>query len=179
MVVLIMCLIIAPEIPLLERILFALAVVLILIACEEIDIMSNLSAFLAQNAVQDETEKYIASKRFVDKGQPVEWELQSITGEEDEQLRKSCTKRVQVEGKKGQYMQDMDANKYLGLLAVKCIVFPNLNAAELQDSYGVMGGDTLLKKMLKPGEYQDLLAKIQEINGFNAVMDELVEEAKN
>jgi hypothetical protein len=143
--------------------------------------MSNsLSAFLAQNAVQDETVKYPASKRFVDaKGKPVDWELQGITSEEDEQIRKSCTKRVPVEGKRGQYTQDLDGNKYLGLLATKCIVFPNLNATELQDSYGVMGADAVLKKMLKPGEYQDLMAKIQEINGFDIGMDDLVEEVKN
>ena len=42
-----------------------------------------------------------------------------------------------------------------------------------------MGADALLKTMLKPGEYQDLLKKVQEINGFDTGMDELVEEAKN
>ena len=172
-------LIIAPEIPLLERIIFALAVVLILILTEEIDIMSNLSAFLAQNAKTDETVKLVVSKRFVEDGKPLEWELQSVTSEEDEQIRKSCTKKVQVAGKKGQYTQETDYEKYLGLLAVRCIVYPNLNAAELQDSYKVMGGDAVLKNMLKPGEYQDLLKKIQEINGFDVGLDELVEEAKN
>jgi hypothetical protein len=141
--------------------------------------MSDLSAFLAQNVAQDESIKYVASKRFVEDGKPVEWELQSVTSEEDEQIRKSCTKKVQVPGKRGQYTQDTDYEKYLGLLAVRCVVFPNLNDAKLQDSYGVMGADTLLKKMLKPGEYQDLLKKIQEINGFDIGMDELVDEAKN
>lgn len=141
--------------------------------------MSNLSAFLAQNAVQDEKIKYVASKRFVEDGKPVEWELQSVTSEEDEQIRKSCTKRVPIPGKHGQYIPETDLNKYLGLLAVKCVVYPNLNATELQDSYGVMGADNVLKKMLKPGEYQNLLNKIQEINGFSVNMDELVDEAKN
>lgn len=141
--------------------------------------MSNLSAFLAQNAVQDDTVKYAASKRFIDGGKPVEWELQAITSEEDEQLRKSCTKKIQVPGKRGQYTQETDFEKYLGLLAAKCIVYPNLNAAELQDSYGAMGADNVLKKMLKPGEYQDLLKKIQELNGFDITLDDLVEEAKN
>lgn len=141
--------------------------------------MGDLSAFLAQNAVQDENIKYIASNRFVHDGKPVEWELQGVTSEEDEQIRKTCTKKVQVPGKKGQYTQDFDSEKYLGLLAAKCVVYPNLNAAELQDSYKVMGADAVLKKMLKPGEYQELLKKIQEVNGFNIGMDELVEEAKN
>lgn len=141
--------------------------------------MSNLSAFLAQNAKDNETVKHVVSKRFVEDGKPVEWELQSVTSEEDEQIRKSCTQKVQVAGKKGQYTQETDFEKYLGLLAAKCIVYPNLNAAELQDSYGVLGADTVLKKMLKPGEYQDLLKKIQEVNGFDIGLDELVEEAKN
>jgi hypothetical protein len=141
--------------------------------------MSNLSAFLAQNVAQDENIKYVASKRFVEDGKPVEWELQSVTSEEDEQIRKSCTKKVQVLGKRGQYAPETDYEKYLGLLAARCVVFPNLNDAELQDSYKVMGADAVLKKMLKPGEYQDLLKKVQEINGFDIGLDELVDEAKN
>jgi hypothetical protein len=141
--------------------------------------MSNLSAFLAQNVAQDENIKYVASKRFVEDGKPVEWELQSVTSEEDEQIRKSCTKKVQVPGKRGQYAPETDYEKYLGLLAARCVVFPNLNDAELQDSYKVMGADAVLKKMLKPGEYQDLLKKVQEINGFDIGLDELVDEAKN
>lgn len=141
--------------------------------------MNNLKAFLAQNVAQEENVNYVASRRFIeDSGEPAEWKLQSVTSEEDEQLRKSCTYKVQVPGKYGQYTQETDFEKYLGLLAAKCVVSPNLNAAELQDSYGVMGADVVLKKMLKPGEYQDLLKKIQEINGFKP-MGELVEEVKN
>ncbi|SDF62055.1 phage tail assembly chaperone [Sporomusa acidovorans] len=167
------------EIILLERIVFVLAVFLIINRNGEIDFMSNLSAFLAQNVVREENVKYVASKRFVDEGKPVDWELQSVTSEEDEQIRKSCTHKVPIPGKYGQFTRETDYEKYLGLLAAKCIVYPNLNAAELQDSYGVMGADAVLKKMLKPGEYQDLLKKIQEINGFDIDMNALVEEAKN
>lgn len=141
--------------------------------------MSSLSAFLSQNALRDDNIKYVASKRFVEKDIPIEWELQSITSEEDELIRKSCTKRVQAPGRKGQFTIDTDFEKYLGLLTAKCVVFPNLNDASLQNSYGVMGADSLLKAMLKPGEYQDLLKKVQEVNGFDVGLDELVEEAKN
>jgi hypothetical protein len=141
--------------------------------------MSNLSAFLAQNALKDENIKYVASKRFIDKdGKPILWELCSITSEEDEAIRKDCTKKVQA-GKKGVYTQETDFNKYAGKLAARCTVFPNLNDAELQNSYGIMGAEALLKIMLKPGEYADLLTKVQEINGFDTTMEELVDEAKN
>lgn len=142
--------------------------------------MSNLSAFLAGNAVSEENVKYPASKRFVDgNGEPMMWELQAIETEEDEDIRNKFTKSVLVPGTKNQYMQKFDANGYLAVVAARCTVFPNLNDSELQDSYKVMGADKLLKKMLnKPGEYQDYLKKVQEVNGFIPLSD-MVEEAKN
>lgn len=141
--------------------------------------MSNLTAFLSQNAVKVENVKYAASKRFVDEGKPIEWELQGITGEEDEALRKSCTKRKPVPGKRNMYAPETDYAEYVAKLVVKCTVFPNLDDAELQNSYGVMGAEALVRKMLTPGEYADLAAKVQEINGFEVSMDEAVDEAKN
>jgi hypothetical protein len=142
--------------------------------------MSNLSAFLAQNATKDEKIKYVASKRFVGQDKkPVEWEIKSVTSAEDETIRKACTKKVPVPGKRGQFTQETDYNQYLGKLAAACTLFPNLNDVELQNSYGVMGADALLKTMLKPGEYADYLAQVQEVNGFDTSMEELVDEAKN
>jgi hypothetical protein len=142
--------------------------------------MGNLSAFLAENAKKVENIKHVVSKRFIDEnGNPIKWEITCITSQEDEALRKNYTKRVQIPGKRNQYTTETDYNLYLGKLAAKCTVFPNLNDAELQNSYGVMGDDALLKVMLTPGEYADYLTKIQEVNGFDTSFDELVDEAKN
>lgn len=142
--------------------------------------MANLSGFLAQNAIKVENIKYVASKRFLgDDGKPLEWEVKCIPSTEDEALRKSCTKRVPIPGKRNQYTSETDYNLYLGRLAATCTVFPNLNDAELQNSYGVMGADDLLKTMLMPGEYADYLTKIQEVNGFEVTFEEAVEEVKN
>lgn len=142
--------------------------------------MSNLSAFLSQNAIKVENQKYVASKRFVgDDNKPMEWELCAITSTEDEALRKASTKRVPVPGKRNQFIPETDYNVYLGRLAAKCTVFPNLKDADLQTSYGVMGDDALLKVMLTPGEYADYLSKIQEVNGFEIPLEDAVEEAKN
>lgn len=140
----------------------------------------SLSAFFAQNALQVENIKYVASKRFLDeKKKPMKWEIKSITSQEDEELRKQCTKRVPVSSKRNQFTMETDYNLYLGKLASKCTVYPNLNDAELQNSYGVMGADTLLKTMLTAGEYADYLTKIQEINGFDTSFEDMVDEAKN
>lgn len=142
--------------------------------------MSNLSAFLSQNAIKVENVKHVVSKRFVGEDKkPMKWEVCGITSDEDEALRKSCTRKVPVPGKRNQYVPETDYNAYIGKLAARCTVFPNLSDAELQNSYGAMGADALLKTMLTPGEYADYLAKVQEVNGFEVSMDELVDEAKN
>lgn len=142
--------------------------------------MSNLSAFLSQNAVKVENIKYVASNRFLDKDKnSVEWEIACITSDEDEALRKSCTTRVQVPGKKNMYQPETDYAKYITKLVTRCVVFPNLNDKELQDSYKVMGAEQLIKTMLLPGEYADLAEKVQKVNGFEVSLEDKVEEAKN
>lgn len=142
--------------------------------------MSDLSLFLSQNVEKCEEVAYIASKRIKGADGPVEWRLKPVTTEVDEAIRKSCTKQVPAPGgRKGMYTKEVDYDKYLGKLAATCTTYPDLNNAELQNSYGVMGGDALLKVMLLPGEYADYLAKVQEVNGYEVTQQELVDEAKN
>lgn len=141
--------------------------------------MSDFAVFMAGNAEKNETVKYVASKRFAIKGKPVEWEIKSVDSDLDEAIRKECTKKVPVPGKRGQYTQEVDTDKYLAKLCVACTVYPNLNDAELQNSYGVKDGIALLKKMLKPGEYTEYKTKVMEVNGYDMSMEDLVEEAKN
>ena len=142
--------------------------------------MGDLSCFLSQNAVKAGNERFVASKRFLGQNKkPVEWEIKAISSKEDELLRKDCTKRVPVTGRKGQFTQETDYNLYLGKLAAACTVYPNLNDKELQDSYQAMGADSLMKSMLTAGEYAGYLEKIQQVNGFDTTLEELTEEAKN
>lgn len=137
----------------------------------------NLEAFMLEE--KEEVIEYIASTRFKDKeGKPIHWKLRSITAKENDEIRKQCYKQVQVAGKRGQYRQEFDSGKYLEMLALKCILEPNLNSVELQDFYHVMSPADLLKEhLLKPAEYDNLIAKLQEINGYD--LNEAVEEAKN
>jgi len=143
--------------------------------------MSNLTAFLSQNAIKIEVEEHVVSKRFVDPEtkEPMKWQVGAVSSDRDEALRKQHTKRLQVPGKKNVFQPTTDYDAYLASLAVECTVFPDLNSAELQNSYGVMGAETLLKKMLLPGEYAEYLKIVQNANGFDVGMDEAVEEAKN
>lgn len=140
----------------------------------------DLSAFLAENAQPVENVEYIVSTRFKDEGgKPVPWTVRVISSAEDEQLRKSCRKRVQVPGKKNQYTSETDYDQYVGKLLVACTVTPNLNDATLQDSYHVMGAEQLLKAMLTAGEYANYAEKVQEICGFDVGLQDEVDEAKN
>lgn len=140
--------------------------------------MGGLSAFMAQNVIKQEHMRLAVSPRFMEDGKPVEWEARALTTEEDEALRKKFTRHVQVTGKPGQFRDEFDANGYLAAMAAACTVYPDLNDAELQDSYGALGAEALLKKMLLAGESTLYFAKLQELNGFTS-FEEQVDEAKN
>ena len=140
-------------------------------------VTNTLGRFLKTNLAQRVNVKYVASKSFTDEaGKPLEWELRASTVQEDEQLRKECTKRRAT--KYGQYTEEFEANEYMARLVANSIVYPDLNDSELQDSYGARGASSLLKQMLLPGEYTELTAKINEVNGYEP-FEQLVEEAKN
>lgn len=139
----------------------------------------NLSAFFAQNAKKVENRKIVASTRFTgEDGKPMEWEITCITAAENQKLRKDSIRNIPVAGKRGQYTQDFDTAAFQAKLAVKCTVFPDLNDADLQESYGVMGAEALISAMLSPGEFDNYILAITELNGFNTE-GELVDEAKN
>lgn len=144
--------------------------------------MSNLTAFFAHNKKQNGNIKRAVSKSFVDEqGKSIEWEFAPVSPERDAELKSECTKRSMItQGKrKGQFNTDFDHFKYQRLLTVESIVFPNLNDKELQDSYKAMGADELLGKMLTIGEIADASAAAQEANGYEADLEDLVEEVKN
>ena len=140
----------------------------------------TLSAFLAQNAKKIDNQLIAASPRFIDdNGEPMLWEVCCITADENTQLRRECMRRVPASGgKRGQFTQEFDAAAYQAKIAARCTVFPNLDDAELQASYGVMGAEKLILTMLSPGEFEDYSAKVLEVNGFTP-LSELVDEAKN
>ncbi len=142
--------------------------------------MSNLSAFLKQNAIRPENRKLVVSQRFVgEDGTPIPWEARALDAKEDKAIKKDCTRKVPVPGKKNMLLPELDIDKYQVRLMVACTVFPNLNDQELQDSYGAMGADALIDAMLLPGEQTDYVSFLYELNGFDNTIDQKVEEAKN
>lgn len=143
--------------------------------------MSELSIFMKKNKKVRGNTFYSATASIVDaNGEPVKWEIKPLTTTEDERIRDACTKESPVPGKKGQYRQKLDVNAYLTRQMVEAIVFPNLNDAALQDSYGVKTPEDLLKALVdNPSEFLDFGNFIREYSGFETEMETEVEEAKN
>ena len=139
--------------------------------------MSNFSAFMKSNKKQRSNELYAATKSLTDgNGVPLLWELRPVTTRENEAIREQCTTEVQ---KPGMYRQRVDTSEYQAKLMAAAVVTPNLNDAELQDSYGVMSAEELLKEMLDDaGEYTELAVKVQQISGFTTLAED-VEAVKN
>ena len=140
----------------------------------------SFSEFMKSNKKVRENVKYAATKSLTDKnGRPLEWELRPITTKMNDKIREGCTMEVPVKGKPNMFRQKTDTSAYQNKLMVAAVVFPDLNDRELQDSYGVMTPEDLLKEMVDDaGEYTDLMLKVQEISGFTTLSED-IEEAKN
>ena len=142
--------------------------------------MSNFSKFMKANKIQKEHVMHPVTKSLVDEnGEPLLWELKPLTTKENEHIRELCTVDVPVKGKPNQFRPKVDMDKYQTKLVCAAIVSPDLNNAELQNSYGVMTPEDLIKEMVdNPAEYTDLMIFIQQLSGFKTLQEE-VDEAKN
>lgn len=143
----------------------------------------TLSAFLKENVTEFETQEYVASKRFAvrnEKGEsePVKWLLRPISNEEIDKLVDKHTKYTQIKGSL-ERKREFKNKEYMEELALKTIVYPDLNDEELQKSWGVIGAEDLVKTMLTPGEWTDLQLACSEANGYNSGMGDKVKTVKN
>lgn len=142
--------------------------------------MSNFAKFMKANKIQKQNAMHPVTKSLTDEnGKPLLWEIKPLTTKENEAIRESCTVDVPVKGKPNQYRLKVDMNKYQTKLICAAVVSPDLNNAELQNSYGVMSAEELIKEMVDdPAEYTDLMLFVQQLSGFKT-LQEKVEDAKN
>lgn len=134
--------------------------------------MSSLSAFL--NPVQAENKEVIVSERFRENGKTVPFVIRPITQQENETLMK---KHRSVDKKSG--IEQFNRISYNRELTAMAVVEPDLNNAELQKRYGVLGADKVLSAMLYVGEYGTLMEAVQELSGLDQDINEDMDEAKN
>ena len=134
--------------------------------------MATLNGFL--NPQKIETAKVVISDRFCgDDGEPLEWELRCVSGEEIAAIQDKCSSL----GKDGK--MKFDNGKFQNELLARSVVDPNPNAADIQDAYGVTDAARLFGKMLTGAEYLALYTKAAEINGLNKDLGAMVQDAKN
>ena len=140
---------------------------------------NTLTAFMRQNVAQIENHFITPSPRFVDDtGEVMKWEVCCISADEYAKIRSGCIRQVAVPGKKNQFTQQLDTYAFQAKIAARCTVFPDLNNAELQNSWGVATPHELIGKMLIGGEFDDYVTEVFQLNGFKSE-DEQVAEAKN
>ena len=142
--------------------------------------MSNFSKFMKANKIQKQNVMRPVTQFLKDEnGEPLLWEIRPLTTKENEAIRESCTIDIPVKGKPGMFRPKTDMNKYQTKLICAAVVSPDLNNAELQNSYGVMSAEELIKEMVDdPAEYTDLMLFVQQLSGFKTLQEE-VDEAKN
>jgi hypothetical protein len=134
--------------------------------------VGDLARFFAQ-AAKRENLRVAVSARFVDEaGEPILWELKPLSAADMQSYLADCAAKREFAG--GRLKQE---EIMLGLLA-KSVVYPDLQDAELQDSYGVMGAENLLLAMLSPGEYRALQKAFEGLN-MQGLPAERVAQAKN
>lgn len=133
--------------------------------------MSSLSAFL--HPEQAENKEVVVSERFKENGKPVPFVIRPITQKENEALLK---KHRKVDKQGVESFNRINYNRELTALAV---VEPDLNSAELQKTWGVLGAADVLSAMLYVGEYSSLMEAALNLSGLDSDINEDIEEAKN
>lgn len=135
----------------------------------------SLNGFFKSNAKSLPDVKVVVSERFTNEdGTPIEWVLHPISTKRVEEITKRNTKTTIKNGKKELTVNEENLNAEL-LEAV--VLYPSLNDAELQDSYGVSSANELLSVMLYPGETQVLTNALQEVMAGTKAND--IDELKN
>ena len=135
----------------------------------------SLNGFFKSNAKSLPDVKVVVSERFTNEdGSPIEWVLHPISTKKVEEITKRNTKTTIKNGKKESTINEENLNAEL-LEAV--VLYPSLNDAELQDSYGVSSANELLSVMLYPGETQVLTNALQEVMAGTKAND--IDELKN
>lgn len=106
--------------------------------------------FYKEKAAPLEEREIWISGRFQRDGKELPWRIRAMRQEENLEIQKS---------------RSWEEKEYLAEVIARCVVFPDLRDAALQDSYGVLGAGRLLEKMLTAGEFALLRDAVEEING--------------
>ncbi len=134
--------------------------------------MASLQAFL--HPEQTGNKEVIVSERFKENGKPVPFVIRPITQQENDEIIRKHTKRNKKTGE-----ETFDRVGYVREATAAAVVEPDLENAELQKAYGVLGAAKTLSSMLYAGEFATLSEAVQELSGFDMDINDEIDEAKN
>lgn len=135
--------------------------------------MGALTQFLIQNTLDVEVQKEVKIDGF-----DLPFQIKTISESRNKELENQATTATPTRSRG--VIKQTDHSYHNELLVVECTVDPNFKDAELQEKYGVARATDLVRKILRPGQYQMLLLEILEFNGFvEDDFNEKKEEAKN
>lgn len=136
----------------------------------------SLTNFLKDNVVDPYQEvDYVVSDRFVDdEANPIKWKLKPM----DPDAALELTEISVITDPKTK-KADFKTSLYQKNVVLKTVIYPNLNDAGLQDSYGVMNPGALISRMLNADEFNGLLSKCMDVNGLSKSFEDKKDEVKN
>ena len=139
---------------------------------------AELELFFKKNHKNTENVKLAVPSELCDKdGKPLEWEIRKLNAREVQALTKECVTTKQI-GKK--LVPSMDEELFTKKLMAESVVFPDLNNAALQDSYGVKTPEALIVEMVScAGDFMAFAEYLMVLNNINKSLDDRVDEAKN
>lgn len=136
--------------------------------------MSTLQDFLNSNPIEGLTEEVVVSSRFKDgEGNLLKFKIKAMNGSEYEDARKRST-TIQKKGK-----VEFNVQRFNNTCVINQTLEPSFKDAESIKKLGCNTPEEYLNKVLLPGEIAALVEHIQKLSGFDADMQELVDEAKN
>ena len=106
--------------------------------------------FYRENRQEREEKEVILSERLAADGGQVIFLIRPMRQRENEDIWRRCGE---------------DEKRYERAVLAESVIFPDLKDAKLQNSYGVVGAERLLEKLLLAGEYDRLRQAVEEING--------------
>ena len=106
--------------------------------------------FYRENRQDRREREVVLSERLAADGGQMVFRIRPMSQRENEEIWLRCGE---------------DEKRYERTVLAESVVFPDLKDFELQNSYGVVGAERLLGKLLLAGEYDRLKQAVEEING--------------
>lgn len=132
--------------------------------------MNALQQFLLKSDVNNLTKTINLGGRLKD--HPVT--IKALNGDKYNSFQRVC-----IENPNSPKKRSFNTKKFHELICVECLVDPNLKDVEFLDAAGLPDPTLLLYKCFLAGEIASIAENVLKLSGFDADIEEEIEEVKN